>query len=317
MTVIDLSYLITTRNKLPYLREALGRLLAQAGSDEEIIVIDGGSTDGTVEFLTELYGAGRIHRFVTEQDRGEAHGFNKGLLMAAGELIKPLTDDDVFDYSAISACKKFMLDHPHVDVLGGNIANVILENPDAIEIVEESQAQYEAWRRGGGPVPFTGLSLMMRRSSLPFMGFFATNTPYPDTEFTLRITSMRANIAWCTAMIAVRIDNPHSNFRNLQMERRVAESDRMYYYYSDDYRQRTRQLPVAAARWMQRYLRVVRNHLSVAGVSTGGYRTRSIPALDSAPTSLGSVFTRCEAWLADYNGARNGAFLLPESPQFG
>ena len=109
MNEIKLSYLITTRNKLPYLKEALGRLIKNAGEDEEIVVADGSSTDGTKEYLSQLYQNGKIHKFISEPDQNEAHGFNKCFVMARGELLKVVSDDDVFYYPAIRECKKFCL----------------------------------------------------------------------------------------------------------------------------------------------------------------------------------------------------------------
>ncbi|WP_460620260.1 glycosyltransferase, partial [Hymenobacter qilianensis] len=55
-----LSYILTTYNKLPYLKQVLERLMAARQEDEEIVVADGGSKDGTVEYLQGLYAAGRI-----------------------------------------------------------------------------------------------------------------------------------------------------------------------------------------------------------------------------------------------------------------
>ena len=96
MSTVNLSWIITTRNKLAFLKEVLHRLLSDLHEDEEIIVVDGASTDGTVEYLTELHRQGLIHHFLSEPDHGEAEGFNKGMLLANGRLIKILTDDDAF-----------------------------------------------------------------------------------------------------------------------------------------------------------------------------------------------------------------------------
>ena len=114
---ITLSYVLTTRNKLPYLKEVMKRLLENIESDEEIVITDGASTDGTVEYLTDLYTQGKIHHFISEPDNGESHGFNKGILLASGELIKLLTDDDVFYYAGIQECKTYMLENKSLNIL--------------------------------------------------------------------------------------------------------------------------------------------------------------------------------------------------------
>ena len=113
-----LSYILTTYNKLDYLKITLPYLLAACYPDEEIVIVDGGSSDGTVEYLQALLDQKKIHYFISEKDFGEAHGTNKAFLAAKGQLLKIITDDDVFDFEALQRCKKFMLEHPSVDILG-------------------------------------------------------------------------------------------------------------------------------------------------------------------------------------------------------
>ncbi|WP_133273804.1 glycosyltransferase family 2 protein [Hymenobacter radiodurans] len=109
MATYTLSYILTTYNKLPYLKQVLERLIAARQEDEEIVVADGGSKDGTAEYLQSLYAAGQIQQFISERDKGEAHGFNKCMLMAQGEIIKLITDDDAFYYPAIREAANFMI----------------------------------------------------------------------------------------------------------------------------------------------------------------------------------------------------------------
>ncbi|HRI80047.1 MAG TPA: glycosyltransferase, partial [Cyclobacteriaceae bacterium] len=56
---ITLSYVLTTYNKLPYLRVTIPYLLAACQPDEEIVVVDGGSQDGSAEYLAELHKSGK------------------------------------------------------------------------------------------------------------------------------------------------------------------------------------------------------------------------------------------------------------------
>ena len=248
MNQINLSYVITTRNKLSYLKEVMKRLIDNLQEDEEIIVIDGASTDGTVEYLADLHQQGKIQQFISEPDQGEAHGYNKGFLMARGELIKDITDDDAFYYPAIQECKKFMLEHEQIDVMSGNTANVVLEqielNSDHIhnqfKILDDSEYHYKQWLVDGRTTRFIGLPLMIRKKSLALTGLYCTGATQVDLEFTLRITSINANIAWNTSLISVRIDNPQSNYRKIFSRQKsyLDELNKYMFCYDSTYRKK-------------------------------------------------------------------------------
>ena len=90
---ITLSYIIATRNKLPYLKTGLKKLIAAKKPDEEILVADGASTDGTKEYLEELKKEGKIDFYLSEPDYAESHALNKLFLLANGTLIKIINDD--------------------------------------------------------------------------------------------------------------------------------------------------------------------------------------------------------------------------------
>jgi hypothetical protein len=84
-------------NHAPYIRETVDSVFAQDWPSIEHIVVDGGSTDGTVAILKEYEGKypGRF-RWVSEPDRGQAHAFNKGVAMASGSIIGWQNSDDYY-----------------------------------------------------------------------------------------------------------------------------------------------------------------------------------------------------------------------------
>lgn len=210
-TDFSLSYVLTTFNKLSYLKVTLPYLLEACQSDEEIVIVDGGSTDGTVNFLSDLYQAGKIHQFLSEKDFGEAHGTNKGMLMARGTLIKIVTDDDIFSFSDILHCKKFMLENVKVDVLGFDGFGLNMGSNEMNYTRTDFIEGYRKWRVNRKPFLFCGLSLLIRKSSIPYLGLFNPAFKIVDMEYSMRISSLPANIAFYTGLAFVNIVGPASN----------------------------------------------------------------------------------------------------------
>ncbi|MFD2720965.1 glycosyltransferase family A protein [Hymenobacter monticola] len=235
MSDISLSYVLTTYNKLPYLRQVLERLVLARQTDEEIVVADGGSQDGTCEYLQGLFDAGLIQQYASERDKGEAHGFNKAMLRARGELLKLITDDDAFCYPAIQEAKAFMLNRPELDVLTGHAALMHVEELEKATFYDDVADNFRRWLTDREVVWLIGLPLMIRRSSLALTGLFHTGVVQVDAEFTYRITSLGVNLAWSSALLSVRLENPQSNLRRMNQgpggDASRREGDRMRFYY--------------------------------------------------------------------------------------
>lgn len=104
----------------------------------EHIVIDGGSTDGTVELL-EAREDPRL-QWVSEQDRGQTHAVNKGLERARGELVGWLNGDDEYVSAAVDDAVERMLGDPSIDAVYG-----------PMEITDENGIRRRTYR----PLPFS------------------------------------------------------------------------------------------------------------------------------------------------------------------
>lgn len=210
MSQYTLTYVLTTFNKLDYLKITLPYLIQACQADEEIVIVDGGSTDGTTEYLKQLFNENRIHQFLSEKDQGEAHGTNKALLLARGELIKIITDDDLFNFEAIQYCKKYLLDHPETDVLGADGYSCKISEKTRFDKTHFIDGFYQ-WKNEGSAFLFSGLSLMLRKSSLSYLGLFHTQYKIVDMEYSLRISSLKSRIVFYKGMLFVNLVNPASN----------------------------------------------------------------------------------------------------------
>jgi glycosyltransferase involved in cell wall biosynthesis len=96
MTLV--SIVTPSLNQGRYLREAIDSVRAQTHAPIEHIVVDGGSTDGTLEILGEY---DEVH-WISEPDRGQSHALNKGFAMARGDVLGWLNADDAYTPHAAS-----------------------------------------------------------------------------------------------------------------------------------------------------------------------------------------------------------------------
>jgi glycosyltransferase involved in cell wall biosynthesis len=109
-------------NQRAYIEDALLSVKEQAYLQMEHIVIDGGSTDGTVEVLRD-YGSrsGWSHlRWVSEPDGGQSDALNKGFRMASGEIIGWLNSDDRYRSECFRTVADAFKNNSTVDVIYGD-----------------------------------------------------------------------------------------------------------------------------------------------------------------------------------------------------
>jgi glycosyltransferase involved in cell wall biosynthesis len=124
--MLKISVVTPSFNQARYLGRTLDSVLGQEGDFElEPLVIDGGSTDGSLEIIRS-YG-GRI-RWVSESDQGQADAINKGLALATGEVVCWLNSDDVFLPVSLAAVAKVFAAEPETQWLYGRV--VIIDEAD-------------------------------------------------------------------------------------------------------------------------------------------------------------------------------------------
>ena len=107
------SIVTPTFNSISYLSETLSCIEHQSYPRIEHIVVDGGSTDGTLELL-EKYP--RI-RWISEADRGMYDAINKGLRLAQGSILAYLNSDDLYFPDTVNRVVGFLGIHPETDLV--------------------------------------------------------------------------------------------------------------------------------------------------------------------------------------------------------
>lgn len=111
------SVVIPCRNTGQYLVQAIESVLQQDYPRLECLVMDGASTDDTIEILRRYEGRILWH---SELDRGPQDAINKGWKLCHGEILAWLNADDVWERGAVSTAVGYFLEHPEADVVYGD-----------------------------------------------------------------------------------------------------------------------------------------------------------------------------------------------------
>jgi glycosyltransferase involved in cell wall biosynthesis len=109
-------------NQAVFLERAILSILTQSYKNFELIIIDGGSTDESVNIIKKY--KEHIYYWVSEKDRGQGHALNKGFLIASGDLIGWQNSDDLYLPSAFEKIVNVWRNNSDFDVFYGNIVHV-------------------------------------------------------------------------------------------------------------------------------------------------------------------------------------------------
>lgn len=118
-----------------YVEATVRSVLAQDYPRLEYVVMDGGSTDGTLEVLARHRPA---LRYFSGPDGGQAAAINAGFRMTTGEILGWLNSDDLYEPGAVSAAVRFFAEHPEVALVYGE---AVFIDADGGEVGPRTHAQ--------------------------------------------------------------------------------------------------------------------------------------------------------------------------------
>jgi len=115
---MKISIVTPSYNQHQFIRETVDSIISQSYENWELRIVDGGSTDGTVDYLETLED-NRI-TWVSEPDEGQTNAINKGFRKCTGEIVCWMNSDDVFCPSSFDRVAKEFTKHTSLDVLSGD-----------------------------------------------------------------------------------------------------------------------------------------------------------------------------------------------------
>ena len=116
MTLV--SIITPSYNQAAYLEQTIQSVLTQHYPELEYLVVDGGSTDGSLEIIKRY--ADRLAWWVSEADNGQAEAINKGMRRARGQIVAWLNSDDTYMPGAIEAAVMALDAHPQATMIYGD-----------------------------------------------------------------------------------------------------------------------------------------------------------------------------------------------------
>jgi len=143
-----ISVITVTFNRIKYLEKTILSVQNQDYPCLEHIIIDGGSTDGTVDLLKSYDGQYNM-RWSSEKDEGISDGLNKGFKMAKGSIFCWLDSDDVYLQGTIKKIVDVFQKRPEIDLVFGDIL-IINSDDEKINNIKFTDFSFENWIYEGG-----------------------------------------------------------------------------------------------------------------------------------------------------------------------
>ena len=211
------SVVIASYNHGPYIEQGILSVLGQTYPNIELLVVDDGSTDDSVERIARLQ-AEHGFDFRTQQNQGLTRTLNGVIARTKGSLIVSFGSDDIMLPERIATQVAYMADKPEVGICAGNM-EIIDSNGEPMP--EKRQHRDLPFRRLNFDEMFMGLkpfppapTLMLRREALDKVGGFDPEIPLEDLYIELKITHAGYYIDVLNVVMARYRQHPTNSYKN-------------------------------------------------------------------------------------------------------
>ncbi len=214
---MKISLITPTYNSDKTITKTIDSIIAQNYSDLEYIIIDGVSSDRTLEIIKSYQGKIDI-KLISEPDSGLYDAMNKGVKMATGEIVGILNSDDLFkSENVLSLVAESFVDN-NVDAVYGDIT-YFAENEKVVKRYWRSGVCREGNLNNGWTIPHP--ALFMRKSVYDKFGLFNTDFKIAgDYEFILRLLKKHKINLKYVPQVFVNMYEGGVSGRNLEQRRK-------------------------------------------------------------------------------------------------
>jgi glycosyltransferase involved in cell wall biosynthesis len=180
--MIRLSIIIPVYNNVAYIGQAIDNYLSLATDKTELVIMDGGSTDGTLEVIKSYVFNNPNIIWKSQKDDGQSDAMNQGIAISSGDFISFLNVDDYYSPETFSQVLKIIENDSSIDFLVGD-CNVWDEKGDLIYVNRSSKLQ--KWHvLSGYHFPVNPTAYFYKKNIHERVGFYNGDNHYNmDLEF--------------------------------------------------------------------------------------------------------------------------------------
>lgn len=199
VTVVTPSY-----NQAQFLEETILSVLNQDYPHIEYIIIDGGSTDASVDIIKKY--EHKLNYWVSEPDAGQSHAINKGWQMANGQIWCWLNSDDFFaHHQVVTEVVRTFYSAPFVGLIYGN-CEVVDQNSQSIRLFEAQDFELKDLLRNNFGVYLMQPASFFNAKYVKEIGFLRQDFHYSmDFEFIARLVSASASVRINSTLAKYRV----------------------------------------------------------------------------------------------------------------
>ncbi len=207
------SIITVTLNSERYLQKTIEHVNKQNLSDNvEYLIIDGVSTDSTLDIIQENIQKGRVTHFISEPDEGIFDAMNKGVKNSQGKYIGIINSDDYYNKNILNDVLQAFQSDPNIGVVYGNVG-FIDANDKLIKIYNSQHDDFI--KRFRMTVPHPGV--FVRKDIYDKYGLFDKNQNIgADFDFMLRLLNNGVHFKKINKLVAYFRTGGNSNITSIK-----------------------------------------------------------------------------------------------------